>query len=58
MAVLNVHTNRQMSIGLNHCISSRQSRGMTTKEWIDRAKQVHGDKYDYSLTDYVNQRTM
>lgn len=42
---------------LNHCISSRQSRGMTTKEWIDRAKQVHGDKYDYSLTDYVNQRT-
>lgn len=41
----------------NHCISSRQSRGMTTEEWIERAKQVHGDKYDYSLTDYVNQRT-
>lgn len=41
----------------NHCISSRQSRGMTTEEWIERAKQIHGDKYDYSLTDYVNQRT-
>lgn len=41
----------------NYCISSRQSRGMTTEEWIARAKQVHGDKYDYSLTEYVNQRT-
>ena len=41
----------------NHRISSRQSRGMTTKGWIERAKQVHGDKYDYSLTVYVNQRT-
>lgn len=41
----------------NHCISSRQSRGMTTEQWIARAKQVHGDKYDYSLTVYVNQRT-
>lgn len=41
----------------NHCISARQSRGMTTEEWIERAKQVHGDKYDYSLTTYVNQRT-
>jgi hypothetical protein len=37
--------------------SSRQSRGMTTDEWIERAKQVHGDKYDYSQTVYVNQRT-
>jgi hypothetical protein len=41
----------------NHCISSQKSRGMTTEQWIERAKQVHGDKYDYSLTVYVNQRT-
>ena len=41
----------------NHAKSSRKSRGMTTDEWIQRAKQVHGDKYDYSLTEYVNQRT-
>ena len=41
----------------NHAKSSRKSRGMTTEEWIQRAKQVHGDKYDYSLTVYVNQRT-
>ncbi len=37
--------------------SSRKSRGMTTEEWIARAKSVHGDKYDYSQTVYVNQRT-
>ena len=41
----------------NHQMSSRKSRGMTTVEWIDRAKIVHGDKYDYSQTVYVNQRT-
>lgn len=41
----------------NHAKSSRKSRGMTTDEWIRRARQVHGDKYDYSLTEYVNQRT-
>lgn len=41
----------------NHQMSSRKSRGMTTAEWVDRAKIVHGDKYDYSQTVYVNQRT-
>lgn len=38
-------------------MSSRRSRGMTTEEWIERAKQIHSDKYDYSQTIYVNQRT-
>ena len=37
--------------------SSRKSRGMTTEEWVERARSVHGDKYDYSQTVYVNQRT-
>lgn len=37
--------------------SSRKSRGMTTEEWIERVRKVHGDKYDYSQTVYVNQRT-
>lgn len=41
----------------NHAKSSQKSRGMTTEEWIDRARQVHGNKYDYSQTVYVNQRT-
>ena len=38
-------------------ISSQKSRGMTTEEWVQRAKKIHGDKYDYSQTVYVNQRT-
>ena len=41
----------------HHAESSRKSRGMTTEEWITRAREVHGDKYDYSRTIYVNQRT-
>ena len=27
---------------------------LTTKEFITRAKETHGDRYNYSLTDYVN----
>lgn len=30
---------------------------MTTAEFIDKAKTVHGDKYDYSLVDYKNTGT-
>jgi len=30
---------------------------LSTKEFINRAKQVHNNKYDYSLTDYKNKRT-
>ena len=30
---------------------------LTTREFIRRAKEIHGDKYDYSKTKYVNQKT-
>lgn len=30
---------------------------LTTQQFIERAKQIHGDKYDYSKVDYVNSRT-
>ena len=30
---------------------------MTTEEFIQKAKAVHGDKYDYSKVEYVNYRT-
>lgn len=30
---------------------------MTTQEFIDKAKAVHGDKYDYSKVEYVNAKT-
>jgi very-short-patch-repair endonuclease/Zn ribbon nucleic-acid-binding protein len=34
-----------------------QDKSLTTEEFIKRAKTVHGDKYDYSQTIYVNKRT-
>lgn len=30
---------------------------LTTEEFIERAKSVHGDKYDYSKVDYVDSKT-
>ena len=30
---------------------------VTTEEFIEKAKQVHGDKYDYSKVEYVNTKT-
>jgi len=32
-------------------------RKLTNEEFIKKCKSVHGDKYDYSLTKYVNTRT-
>ncbi len=32
-------------------------RKLTTEEFITKAKEVHGDKYDYSNTPYINSRT-
>lgn len=30
---------------------------ITTEEFIERAKQIHGDKYDYSKVNYINSHT-
>ena len=32
-------------------------RKLTTDEFIKKAREVHGDKYDYSKVEYVNSRT-
>ena len=29
----------------------------TTKQFIEKAKLIHGDKYDYSKVNYVNNHT-
>jgi hypothetical protein len=44
---------------LNGCGCSRCSsnKKMTTESFINRAKQIHGDKYDYSEVEYVNNTT-
>lgn len=33
-------------------------RSSNTLEFIEKAKQVHGERYDYSLVDYVNNHTV
>lgn len=35
----------------------RNNIRLTTEEFIKRAKEVHGDKYDYSKVEYTNNRT-
>lgn len=32
-------------------------RSLTTEQFIERAKSIHGDKYDYSKTEYANFKT-
>ena len=32
-------------------------RKLTTEEFIKRAKEIHGDKYDYGLVNYINNDT-
>lgn len=39
-------------------ISSQVSkRTFSTEQFISRAREVHGDKYDYSLVEYINAKT-
>ena len=40
--------------GCPHCA---KNQNLNTEEFIRHAKEVHGDKYDYSKTVYVNKRT-
>ena len=32
------------------------SKYLTTEEFISKAKKVHGDKYDYSSTNYISSK--
>ena len=34
-----------------------QGRRLTKEEFIEKARQVHGDKYDYSKVEYKNNKT-
>ena len=37
--------------------SSGSKQSLTTEEFIKRARKIHGDKYDYSKVEYVNNHT-
>lgn len=39
------------------CPKCSGNYNMSTEEFIEKAKEVHGDKYDYSKTEYVNNST-
>jgi G:T-mismatch repair DNA endonuclease (very short patch repair protein) len=38
-------------------VNGSLKRSKSTKEFIQNAKEVHGDKYDYSKVDYINNKT-
>lgn len=38
-------------------VRTRGGQCLTTAQWIERARAVHGDKYDYSLVEYVDFKT-
>lgn len=38
-------------------IKRAKSRTNTKDEFIKKAKEIHGDKYDYSLVNYINSKT-
>ena len=38
-------------------LSQVETRGVRQETFIKKAKDVHGDKYDYSMVDYIDNRT-
>ena len=39
------------------CPSCSKVKRLTTEEFIKRSKEIHGNRYDYSKTRYINKRT-
>ena len=39
------------------CSKCKRCKKLTTEEFIERAKKIHGNKYDYSKVEYVNNHT-
>ena len=39
------------------CPECSKNKKLTTEEFIKRAREVHGDKYDYSKVEYINSNT-
>lgn len=49
----NNHINQKQ--GCKFC--KHRSYKYSTDEWVDKAKKIHGDKYDYSKVNYINKNT-
>ena len=44
-------------LGGHGCPMCGGTKKLTTEEFVRRAKQIHGNKYDYSKVEYINQST-
>ena len=51
------HTKQKEGCPLCANINRNKKRKLTTEEFIKRAKEVHGDKYDYSKVEYIDNHT-
>ena len=40
-----------------NCPKCSRSRAFTTEEWLVKARETHGDRYDYSEVEYINSYT-
>ena len=52
-------SNHMKGEGCKYCshISTSLKNKSTTEKFIEKAKKIHGDKYDYSKVEYINART-
>jgi len=53
----NLHVSQKQGCSKCRYIKIKQQRSMSKYEFIEKAKQIHGNKYDYSLVNYVNNYT-
>ena len=53
------HSHISSSTGCRKCgyIRGSNKKRLTTREFIDRSNDIHGNKYDYSLSKYINSET-
>lgn len=53
------HNHITSPIGCSKCVNEkmRKSQAFTKEDFIERARRIHSDKYDYSKVDYINNRT-
>ena len=54
-----IATNHLSGKGCKECSRTKVAKDQTSniEEFIGKARNIHGDKYDYSLVDYVNNHT-
>jgi hypothetical protein len=43
--------------GCQICANNKRGKSLTKENFVKKAKQIHGSKYDYSLVEYKNENT-